>query len=51
MFLVLVSRSLRFGVGLDILESFITRQGYTFRRLDGDIPNAKRQKIVDEFNQ
>jgi SNF2 family DNA or RNA helicase len=35
---------------MDILELFLKREKYSFARLDGSIPAANRQKIVDNFN-
>ena len=35
---------------LDILEDFVTRLAYSHLRLDGSTPQARRQKLVDEFN-
>ena len=35
----------------DILEPFIVRQGYSFKRLDGQTPPRQRLKIVEEFNK
>ncbi|RNA45173.1 DNA excision repair ERCC-6 isoform X1 [Brachionus plicatilis] len=35
---------------LDILESFITEQNYTYRRMDGTTSAVTRSKLVNEFN-
>ena len=35
---------------LDILGDFVSREGYSSRRLDGSTGSAKRGKLVNEFN-
>ncbi|KAK5808776.1 DNA repair and recombination protein RAD26 [Linnemannia elongata] len=35
---------------LDILEKFIKREGYSYRRMDGTTPIQHRMGLVDEFN-
>ncbi|KAF4553475.1 DNA repair and recombination protein RDH54-like protein [Elsinoe fawcettii] len=35
---------------LDIIAPFLTSMSYTFTRLDGSTPAAKRQDMVDSFN-
>lgn len=35
---------------LDILEKFIKREGYSYRRMDGTTPIQNRMGLVDEFN-
>ncbi|KAK3847883.1 MAG: hypothetical protein J3R72DRAFT_470620 [Linnemannia gamsii] len=35
---------------LDILEKFIRREGYNYRRMDGTTPIKNRMGLVDEFN-
>ncbi|KAG0284696.1 hypothetical protein BGZ96_010963 [Linnemannia gamsii] len=35
---------------LDILEKFIRREGYSYRRMDGTTPIQNRMGLVDEFN-
>ncbi|KAI6047780.1 P-loop containing nucleoside triphosphate hydrolase protein [Pisolithus marmoratus] len=41
----------QFVVVLDIVEDFLTGEGYKFLRLDGDTKQSVRQKGMDEFNQ
>ncbi|KAI6007186.1 SNF2 family N-terminal domain-containing protein [Pisolithus albus] len=41
----------QFVVVLDIVEDFLTGEGYKFLRLDGDTKQSMRQKGMDEFNQ
>ncbi|KAI6104072.1 SNF2 family DNA-dependent ATPase [Pisolithus croceorrhizus] len=41
----------QFVVVLDIVEDFLTGEGYNFLRLDGDTKQNIRQKGMDEFNQ
>ncbi|KAI6118993.1 hypothetical protein EV401DRAFT_1965170 [Pisolithus croceorrhizus] len=41
----------QFVVVLDIVEDFLTGEGYKFLRLDGDTKQNIRQKGMDEFNQ
>ncbi|KZS95781.1 hypothetical protein SISNIDRAFT_325955 [Sistotremastrum niveocremeum HHB9708] len=41
----------QFKIALDIIEDFITGEGYKFCRLDGDTPGADRQKGMDEYNK
>ncbi|KAI0081996.1 hypothetical protein K474DRAFT_1612582 [Panus rudis PR-1116 ss-1] len=36
---------------LNIIEAFCKRKGYTYHRLDGQTPAAKRQEYVNEFNK
>lgn len=36
---------------LDVLQSLISSMDYTFLRLDGSTPAAKRQDLVDRFNR
>ena len=35
---------------LDVLERFMTRNGYVFSRLDGSTSTKHRQSVVDDFN-
>ncbi|KAF2219023.1 P-loop containing nucleoside triphosphate hydrolase protein, partial [Elsinoe ampelina] len=35
---------------LDVIAPFLSSQSYTFVRLDGSTPTAKRQDMVDSFN-
>jgi DNA excision repair protein ERCC-6 len=35
---------------LDILETYVKEQNYTYRRMDGTTPAATRSSLVDEFN-
>ncbi|KAF8927734.1 hypothetical protein BGZ47_001967 [Haplosporangium gracile] len=35
---------------LDILEKFIKREGYSYRRMDGTTPIKHRMGLVDEYN-
>ncbi|KAI6008336.1 SNF2 family DNA-dependent ATPase [Pisolithus orientalis] len=41
----------QFVLVLDIVEDFLTGEGYKFLRLDGDTKQSVRQKGMDEFNQ
>lgn len=34
----------------DILEKFLNKHGYSYRRMDGTTPIKGRQTLVDEFN-
>ena len=34
---------------LDIIETFVQTTGYTFLRMDGATPQAKRSEIAEEF--
>ena len=46
-------RALLFTQGtkiLDILESFVKREGYTYSRMDGTTGIRKRQPLIDKFN-
>eukprot|EP01083_Nonionella_stella_P232797 820839_1 len=36
---------------LNILKTFLVREGYSFSRLDGSTPVGKRAQIVNEFNR
>ena len=36
---------------LNILESFVASQGYTYRRMDGSTSVASRQPLISKFNQ
>ena len=36
---------------LDLLEGFVTRGGYTYRRMDGTTPISVRQPLINEFNK
>ncbi|KAF8425851.1 SNF2 family N-terminal domain-containing protein [Tirmania nivea] len=36
---------------LDLLQSMLSGKGYSFLRLDGSTPAAKRQDVVDKFNR
>lgn len=36
---------------LDLLQKLLLSKGYTFLRLDGSTPAAKRQDLVDGFNK
>mmetsp|Transcript_1162 Transcript_1162/g.3838 ORF Transcript_1162/g.3838 Transcript_1162/m.3838 type:complete len:504 (+) Transcript_1162:241-1752(+) len=35
---------------LDILQDFVSSQGYSYLRLDGKTPTEKRTSLVDQFN-
>ena len=35
---------------LDLLEDFLTYQGYDYERIDGGITGADRQQAIDRFN-
>ena len=35
---------------LDLIQSFLKAQAYSFCRMDGSTPSSKRQSIADEFN-
>ncbi|SCU99791.1 LAMI_0G00848g1_1 [Lachancea mirantina] len=35
---------------LDVIQSWLTSEGFTFLRLDGATPNKLRQQMVDSFN-
>ncbi|KAF9244536.1 hypothetical protein BU15DRAFT_42035 [Melanogaster broomeanus] len=41
----------QFVIALDIVEDFLSGEGYKFLRLDGDTKQAARQKGMDEFNK
>ena len=36
---------------LDILESFVIKQGYNYLRMDGTTPISTRQPLVTNFNK
>ncbi|KAJ9653547.1 helicase [Neophaeococcomyces mojaviensis] len=36
---------------LNLMENLLHSSGMSFRRLDGSVPNTKRQAMVDEFNR
>lgn len=36
---------------LDLLQNMLSGKGYSFLRLDGSTPAAKRQELVDKFNR
>ena len=36
---------------LDLLQNMLNGKGYSFLRLDGSTPGAKRQDLVDKFNR
>lgn len=36
---------------LDLLQNVLSGKGYSFLRLDGSTPAAKRQELVDKFNR
>lgn len=36
---------------LNLMENLLNSSGASFRRLDGSVPNTKRQALVDEFNR
>lgn len=36
---------------LDLLQNLLSEKGYSFLRLDGSTPAAKRQDLVDKFNR
>ncbi|KAJ9093919.1 hypothetical protein QFC19_008152 [Naganishia cerealis] len=40
----------QFKIALDIIEQFFDGEDYKYLRLDGDTPQAKRQKDIDAFN-
>ena len=35
---------------LDILEKYVSHQGYSYLRMDGTTPIRKRQHLIDAFN-
>ena len=35
----------------DILEKFVSGEGYRFLRMDGTTPIKNRQRLVDQFNK
>lgn len=38
-------------IGVDQVQSFLSRKGYASQALHGDVPQAKRLKIMDQFKQ
>lgn len=36
---------------LDLMENLLLTSAMTFKRLDGSVPNTKRQAMIDEFNK
>ncbi|KAJ9122280.1 hypothetical protein QFC22_001700 [Naganishia vaughanmartiniae] len=40
----------QFKIALDIIEQFFDGEDFKYLRLDGDTPQAKRQKDIDAFN-
>ncbi|KFM65528.1 SWI/SNF-related matrix-associated actin-dependent regulator of chromatin subfamily A containing DEAD/H box 1, partial [Stegodyphus mimosarum] len=40
----------QFTMVLDVIEEFMNIKGYKFLRLDGQVPVAERQQLIDEFN-
>jgi len=41
----------QFSIALDIIEDFLTGEGFKYLRLDGSTKQADRQKGMDEFNR
>ncbi|XP_023215093.1 SWI/SNF-related matrix-associated actin-dependent regulator of chromatin subfamily A containing DEAD/H box 1-like isoform X2 [Centruroides sculpturatus] len=41
----------QFTIMLDILEEYMNIRNYRFLRMDGSIPVADRQPLIDEFNE
>lgn len=41
----------QFTIMLDILEEYMTIRNYRFLRMDGSVPVADRQPLIDEFNE
>ncbi|KAF8846211.1 hypothetical protein BDN67DRAFT_918420 [Paxillus ammoniavirescens] len=41
----------QFVIALDIVEDFLSGEGYQYLRLDGETKQAARQKGMDEFNK
>ncbi|KAL6530231.1 Protein CHROMATIN REMODELING 8 [Orobanche hederae] len=35
---------------LDIIGNFLTTNGYSYRRMDGQTPIKQRMVLIDEFN-
>ncbi|GMK53767.1 hypothetical protein CspeluHIS016_0103530 [Cutaneotrichosporon spelunceum] len=40
----------QFKIALDLIEDFLSGEGYKYLRLDGDVNQLHRQKDVDKFN-
>ena len=36
---------------LDIMEGFVSSEGYTYRRMDGTTPISTRQPLINQFNK
>ncbi|KAJ3206592.1 hypothetical protein HDU67_008082 [Dinochytrium kinnereticum] len=41
----------QFKMALDIVEDFLTGEGYKYQRIDGNSKSTTRQGLIDEFNQ